>query len=114
MAKSNNKGENLKVRLTAQEFFRLTMLSNSKGLSNSEYVRRCTLNRPISAAHPEVVRALLMVAGEVDLLSKELRAGNFSPAETITPLSQLIEILRYAKALAHREATPEFPAEAED
>lgn len=114
MAKSNNKGENLKVRLTAQECFRLTMLSNSKGLSKSEYVRRCALNRPISEAHPEVVKALVMVAGEVDLLTKELRAGNFSPAEMITPLSQLVEILRYAKSLEHREAAPESPAEAED
>jgi hypothetical protein len=97
----------LKVRLTVDDLVLLKLLAGGKGLSMSDYVRRCALGRPVAAAQPEVVQGLVITSGLLDLIWKELQAGHLKSADLIACLGSIAELSQALKELVRPVADAE-------
>jgi hypothetical protein len=100
-----------KLRLTVADFVLLKMSAGGKGLSMSDYVRRCVLGHPVAAADPEVVRGLVIVSGLLDMIWKELLAARLKPADLIACLGSITELIQSLKELARPASDAEPAAE---
>jgi hypothetical protein len=100
-----------KLRLTVADFVRLKMSAAGKGLSMSDYVRRCVLGHPVAAVDPELVRGLVITSGLLDLVWKELRAGRLKPADLIACLGSITELIQALKESARPVSDAELAAE---
>ena len=97
-----NKVSFCKIRLSVGERLLLKMHAAQKGLCISEYVRRCCLGRGVGDVHPEVVKALVAISGQLDAIHRELQSGQFRAVDTLESLGIMLSILRELKSLSRQ------------